>query len=172
MSRRRARSHSPTESAATARFMAQQVDVALAQILETVSEREAGVIRMLFGVGDGPPRTLADIGRVYGVSQERIRQIQSKTLSKLRHPSRSQILWDYTVDDVKLSDAIRRVQNGNVEPALVWCDRHGWSAPEGSHGVCGRCKCPVWFNGVGRPPKYCSDACRKAASRARLKGSS
>ena len=57
--------------------------------------REAGVVRLRFGLTDGMPRTLDEIGQVYGVTRERIRQIESKTMSKLRHPSRSQVLRDY-----------------------------------------------------------------------------
>ncbi|AFU71227.1 RNA polymerase sigma factor [Bifidobacterium asteroides DSM 20089] len=64
------------------------------QVLETLSPREAGVIKMRYGLEDGQPKTLDDIGRVYGVTRERIRQIESKTMSKLRHPSRSQTLRD------------------------------------------------------------------------------
>ncbi|OKL47747.1 RNA polymerase sigma factor [Boudabousia liubingyangii] len=67
----------------------------LQQVLGTLSEREAGVVRMRFGLGDGQPKTLDEIGKVYGVTRERIRQIESKTMSKLRHPSRSQVLRDY-----------------------------------------------------------------------------
>ena len=65
------------------------------QVLETLSPREAGVIKMRYGLEDGQPKTLDDIGRVYGVTRERIRQIESKTMAKLRHPSRSQTLRDF-----------------------------------------------------------------------------
>ncbi len=65
------------------------------QVLETLSPREAGVVKMRYGLEDGQPKTLDDIGRVYGVTRERIRQIESKTMSKLRHPSRSQTLRDF-----------------------------------------------------------------------------
>lgn len=65
------------------------------QVLETLSPREAGVIKMRYGLEDGQPKTLDDIGRVYGMTRERIRQIESKTMSKLRHPSRSQTLRDF-----------------------------------------------------------------------------
>ena len=67
----------------------------LQQVLQTLFEREAGVVRLRFGLTDGQPRTLDEIGQVYGVTRERIRQIESKTMSKLRHPSRSQVLRDY-----------------------------------------------------------------------------
>ena len=67
----------------------------LGEVLETLSPREAGVIKMRYGLEDGQPKTLDDIGRVYGVTRERIRQIESKTMSKLRHPSRSQTLRDF-----------------------------------------------------------------------------
>jgi RNA polymerase primary sigma factor len=67
----------------------------LHEVLGTLSEREAGVVSMRFGLTDGQPKTLDEIGKVYGVTRERIRQIESKTMSKLRHPSRSKLLRDY-----------------------------------------------------------------------------
>ncbi len=67
----------------------------LTSVLQTLSEREAGVVSMRFGLTDGQPKTLDEIGQVYGVTRERIRQIEAKTMSKLRHPSRSQVLRDY-----------------------------------------------------------------------------
>jgi RNA polymerase primary sigma factor len=67
----------------------------LSKVMGTLSGREAGVVGMRFGLTDGQPKTLDEIGRVFGVTRERIRQIESKTMSKLRHPSRSQVLRDY-----------------------------------------------------------------------------
>jgi len=67
----------------------------LQSVLDMLSEREAGVVSMRFGLTGGQPKTLDEIGRVYGVTRERIRQIESKTMCKLRHPSRSQVLRDY-----------------------------------------------------------------------------
>jgi RNA polymerase primary sigma factor len=67
----------------------------LRNVLATLSDREAGVIRLRFGLTDGRPRTLDEIGRVYGVTRERIRQIEAKTMTKLRHPARSQTLRGY-----------------------------------------------------------------------------
>jgi RNA polymerase primary sigma factor len=67
----------------------------LQSVLATLSEREAGIIRLRFGLTDGQPRTLNQVGEVYGVTRERIRQIETKTMTKLRHPSRSQTLRDY-----------------------------------------------------------------------------
>jgi RNA polymerase primary sigma factor len=67
----------------------------LQSVLGTLSEREAGVVSLRFGLGDGQPKTLDEIGKVYGVTRERIRQIESKTMSKLRHTSRSDLLRDY-----------------------------------------------------------------------------
>jgi RNA polymerase primary sigma factor len=67
----------------------------LRSVLDTLSEREADVVSMRFGLTDGQPKTLDEIGKVYGVTRERIRQIESKTMSKLRNPSRSQVLRDY-----------------------------------------------------------------------------
>jgi RNA polymerase primary sigma factor len=67
----------------------------LQHVLATLSEREAGIIRLRFGLIDGQPRTLEQVGEVYGITRERIRQIETKTMTKLRHPSRSQTLRDY-----------------------------------------------------------------------------
>jgi RNA polymerase primary sigma factor len=67
----------------------------LQSVLATLSEREAGIIRLRFGLIDNQPRTLDEIGQVYGVTRERIRQIEYATMSKLRHPSRSHALRDY-----------------------------------------------------------------------------
>ncbi|GAA2415714.1 hypothetical protein GCM10010404_87390 [Nonomuraea africana] len=67
----------------------------LRQILDSLSDREAGVISMRYGLVDGKPMTLDEIGKVYGVTRERIRQIEAKTMSKLRHPSRAEALRDY-----------------------------------------------------------------------------
>ena len=67
----------------------------LESVLNTLREREKKVIQLRFGLLDGHPRTLEEVGREFGVTRERIRQIESKTLSKLRHPSRSQKLRDY-----------------------------------------------------------------------------
>ena len=67
----------------------------LHSVLGTLSEREAGVVTMRFGLADGQPRTLEEISKVYGVTRERIRQIEMHTLSKLRHPSRAKFLRDY-----------------------------------------------------------------------------
>jgi RNA polymerase primary sigma factor len=64
----------------------------LTAVLDTLSEREAGVISMRFGLTDGEPKTLEEIGTVYGVTRERIRQIESKTMGKLKHKSRSAVL--------------------------------------------------------------------------------
>ncbi|SFK86031.1 RNA polymerase primary sigma factor [Streptosporangium canum] len=64
-------------------------------VLDALSEREAGVVRLRFGLADGQPKTLDEIGKVFGVTRERIRQIESKTMSKLRHPVRARALRDY-----------------------------------------------------------------------------
>jgi RNA polymerase primary sigma factor len=67
----------------------------LRAVLATLSEREASIVRLRFGLTDGQPRTLEEIGHVHGVTRERIRQIEDKTMAKLRHPSRSEALRDY-----------------------------------------------------------------------------
>ena len=67
----------------------------LTQVLDSLADRERKVIELRFGLADGHPRTLEEVGREFGVTRERIRQIESKTLAKLRHPSRSSKLKDY-----------------------------------------------------------------------------
>jgi len=67
----------------------------LQSVLATLSDREAGIVRLRFGLTDGQPRSLDEIGRIYGVTRERIRQIETKTMAKLRHPSRSEPLRNY-----------------------------------------------------------------------------
>jgi RNA polymerase primary sigma factor len=80
----------PAEAVSFALLQAQ-----VQSVLSTLSDREAGIVSMRFGLTDGQPKTLDQIGKVYGVTRERIRQIESKTMSKLRHPSRSAVLRDY-----------------------------------------------------------------------------
>lgn len=67
----------------------------LAEVLDTLTDREENVLRLRFGLDDGNPRTLEEVGRVFGVTRERIRQIEAKALRKLRHPSRSNKLRDF-----------------------------------------------------------------------------
>jgi Sigma-70, region 4 len=167
MSRRRRLPSSPIDSVAATLLLAQIV-----QVLRTLSEREAGAIRMRLGLtATGTPMPPNEIAKAYGITIERYRQIESKTFSKLRHPSRSQVLRDYLdAERVRpVPQAIRDEILGELsewEP-LAWCDRHGWTVPEGASGTCERCPCLISKPDVGRPRRYCSDACRKAASRAR-----
>ena len=70
----------------------------LAEVLGTLTEREEKVLRLRFGLDDGTPRTLEEVGTMFGVTRERIRQIEAKALRKLRHPSRSRRLKDFLTD--------------------------------------------------------------------------
>ena len=153
MSRKRGSSNDPTS-----RFVLRIMDTdTLAAVLDSLSEREAGVITMRFGILDGQPKTLDEIARVYGVTRERVRQFESKTLSKLRHSSRSDLL---TVMDGKARVGFIDALFGRHDPLgddLVpcsHCHKH-WFDPQS--GV------PAG----GRTRKYCSDKCRQAAYRAR-----
>ncbi|NUT37283.1 MAG: hypothetical protein HOV79_29915 [Hamadaea sp.] len=168
MSRQRV-TRDPTESMGTGTLALEQ----LVQVLLTLSAREAGVIQLRFGLNDGLPRTLEEIGDAYGITRERVRQIESKVMSKLRHPSRSDVLRDYLfLDDLRrLPDGLRRRILGVTEDPLpmVRCDRHGWTEQVAGGRVCGNCPCRVLGEPRGRPRRYCCDACRTSASRARLR---
>lgn len=83
------------EDAVTGVVVHEQLRLKFEQIFKTISEREAGIIKMRFGLEDGKPKTLSEIAEVYGVTRERIRQIEAKTMSKLRHPMRSQQIIDF-----------------------------------------------------------------------------
>jgi RNA polymerase primary sigma factor len=76
-------------------LLSQSLKEQIAGVLATLSEREARVIRLRFGLGDGESRTLEEVGREFGVTRERIRQIEVKALEKLRHPYRSDKLRDF-----------------------------------------------------------------------------
>ena len=98
---------------------ADQMRQDISHILDsTLAEREAGVIRHRNGFGDGEPRTLDDVGHVYGVSKERIRQIESKTMSKLRHPYRSQPLRDYLPLSPDPAEYATAINDGDAFAAL------------------------------------------------------
>ncbi|VUX16927.1 RNA polymerase sigma factor SigA [Streptococcus pasteurianus] len=70
----------------------------LDEVLDTLTDREENVLRLRFGLDDGKMRTLEDVGKVFNVTRERIRQIEAKALRKLRHPSRSKQLRDFIED--------------------------------------------------------------------------
>ena len=148
----------------------------LSSVLETLSEREAAIVRMRFGLIDEEPKTLDEIGQVYGVTRERIRQIEMKTMQKLRHPSRASVLRDYVDFDESgsLAAAMRRARKERYGTAVheqnkpVRCGRHGWFIPREGDTKCHACPCPLYrYYGEGRPRVYCSDACRQSAYRAR-----
>jgi RNA polymerase primary sigma factor len=71
----------------------------IVSVLQTLSARERRVVELRFGLADGHARTLEEVGREFGITRERIRQIEAKTLSKLRHPSRAQKLRDYLFEE-------------------------------------------------------------------------
>jgi len=134
-------------------------------VLDTLSEFEAGVISMRFGLTDGRPKTRDEIGNVYSITREDVRRIESITISKLRHKSRSSVLRDYFDDQPFPWD---RELGGPAERGLTYCERHGWCDQLSSPTTCECCPCPVWNDGsIGRPAKYCSKACKQAAYRAR-----
>jgi hypothetical protein len=163
MMRRRFESRIPGEDVVITRMMAEQLD----HVLDTLFEREAGVLRMTFGLADGRPRSQSEIATFYGVSTERIRQIQAKTTSKLRHESRSGILRYYL--DGNSFPALDRIRIHNLAGrGLVQCPRHGW-VDRSSERICPCCPCPLRepTERGGRRQLYCSGACRQMAHRQR-----
>jgi Sigma-70, region 4 len=140
----------------------------LRNLLKALDEREAGVISMRFGLADGQPKTLDEIGKAYGMTRERIRQIERKTLSKLRHPKRSMLLREYLDFDY---GPFQEEDHGPADPAargLVYCEKHGWGEGPSSPGLtCACCICSVKAPEAGRPQEYCSNACKQAAYRRR-----
>ncbi len=125
-------------------------------MLDSLSEREAGVVAMRFGLTDGHPKTLDEIGRVYGVSRERMRQIESKTMAKLRWPERSGhlALMDgekiVGIVDAHFTDSVGNMRYAADVVRCPECHRYWWNPPT-----------------RGRRRKYCSNTCRQAAYRAR-----
>lgn len=150
----------------------------LRRVLDTLSERESGVLLHRFGLLDGRPRTHDEIGRIYGVHRERVRQIESAAMSRLRHPARATVLRDFMDDEfVEISDDVRLRLRGSLDaepPPLAHCDKHGWSDP-GADPIaeplrCLECPCALAYGQSGRPRRYCSGACRQAAYRRRRSG--
>lgn len=165
----------PTSRRGTAELVLEHI----ASVLSTISPRERGVIEARFGLRDGELRTSDEIGEVYGVTRERIRQIEQKVMDKLRHPSRSQSLRDLLGEDLPhLPQHVRDRALGHPAQAalpradLLFCARHGWQQndPRYRPPTCGGCPCPVrtlYSPYGGRPRRYCSPACRQGAYRQR-----
>lgn len=164
MSRRRAQPRDFVNAVGSALLVEQ-----LRSMLQTVSEAEAGVIRLRFGLDGGLPRTWDELAETYGVTRERIRQIEREAMDKLRDPARSTVLEGY--QDGLVPDILRHYR-GPDPGHLVHCDRHGWFEripPIHDGPTCAQCPCSL-FGGIGRigrPAKYCSNACRQAAYRRR-----
>ena len=97
----------------------------LMDVLSTLTEREQKVLRLRFGLDDGRPRTLEEVGRQFNVTRERIRQIEAKALRKLRHPSRSKILKDYLDEEKDMGSRKRSVQEKAVRDGLSVCVLRG-----------------------------------------------
>lgn len=141
----------------------------LHSVLDTLSEREATVIAMRFGLADGLPKTLDEVGKVYGVSRERIQQIENKVMSLLRHKSRTTVLRDYLDNEHYPTDWDELSSLSLAERGLIHCEKHGWcEMPSSRWTTCEYCPCPVFIEGgTGRPQRYCSDACKQVAYRRR-----
>lgn len=184
MSNRRSTwSRDRTSRRATAELALGDAAGALQQALDEMSEREAAVIRLRFGLRDGQPKTLDEIGAVYGVTRERIRQIEATAMSKLRDPmfahtpNLADALEVFDTEDFgSLPEWIQsRVlpRDGEApQPDLRFCQRHNAHhlvTLQGQH-PCGWCGCLTSEGGArgGRPRTYCSNSCKQAAYRRRL----
>jgi hypothetical protein len=173
VTRRAATFRDPTERAANGELFLTQLEA----VLQTLNEREQGVIRLRFGLSDEQPRTLDEIGTVFGVTGERARQLLEKALTKLRHSSRSDILWWLREEDWGNLERMRaRVYGGRAprehyEP--LYCHRHGlaeWVVADERPRpgtACPQCDCYIYHWTGGRPQSYYSNACRQAAYRQR-----
>ena len=141
----------------------------LVEVLDTVGELESAIVRLRIGLLDDEPLTYDEIGQIYGVTRERARWIESKAISRLRHPARSQVLRDYLDEDIaQLPDHVRARILGQAAPApMAHCERHGWFRTSPARPTCGSCPCPLPAQWTGRPASYCSPACRQAAYRRR-----
>lgn len=183
MSRRRGAFRDNTSRRATAELSLVETVREINVVLRTLNEREAGVIRLRFGLSDGIPRTYDEIGQVYGVTRQEIARIESKTIDKIRNPERLALLADalaaFIAEDlIALPDHVRaRVLQRPVERSQIetrCCERHGGLhviLPYSGARPCGWCTCLVDGPGNtgGRPRSYCSDACKQAAYRHRQK---
>ena len=156
MSRRQGSPNDPTPQPA----LRVEATSLIQAMLDDLGEREAGVITMRWGLKDGYPKTLDEIGRAYGVTRERIRQIESKCMSKLRYSSKSSPL---AVTDGKAVVGFVDIRRAAADLApiypvtLIWCTHCHERQFDPRSGV------PAG----GRPRKYCSDKCRQAAYRVR-----
>jgi hypothetical protein len=141
------------------------------KVLDTLSEREAGVISLRFGMTDGEPKTLDEIGKLYGVTRDRIRQIESKVLSKLRHQSRRILVLDYVGTEGaaplrRLTDDESRKQvQKYIDEYIARLQRDQESFDKLPQ--CPKCPRKVPWSEQGRPRIYCSARCRQAAYRDR-----
>jgi DNA-binding CsgD family transcriptional regulator len=139
----------------------------LREALDTLSDREAFVITMRFGLGDDQPKTLGEIGKALGLTRERVRQIESRSMSKLRHKTRSGPLQEYLdIEHFQIQED--NELGGPAERGLIHCEKHGWSEKPSLPGpTCACCACPVEVPYTGRPQKYCSNSCKQEAYRRR-----
>jgi DNA-binding CsgD family transcriptional regulator len=162
--RRRSEFRDPTGRRAVSRALTKEVQDRLLVVMATLSERESGIVQRWFGLWDGRRYASDEIAQVYGVSYERIRQLKSKVMSKLRHPIRSKRLRDLLDDELVIPGQVRAPAKGCP---LIFCDRHGWSESYPGMHQCEQCHCFVVRGWKGRPRRYCSGACRQAAYRRR-----
>jgi DNA-binding CsgD family transcriptional regulator len=160
MSRRDVSANDPTSRGAIGRDGIAWIHT----VLDTLSEREAGVVSLRFGLTDGRPRTLDEISRICGLSRGTVAAILRTIMTKLRHPSRSNVLRVYeygeAIDLVStLAPGILRYDGPNALELCPQCHRAPIAILEGEEAVKG-----------GRRRKYCSNACRQAAYRIRRRG--
>jgi hypothetical protein len=156
--------------------------VRLVSALKMLEAREMGVILWRYGIKDGEPKTWSEIGEIYGLSGERIRVIENKAISKLRHPSKRASVEDFVDDWPHLPEAMRlkvlaelgQTIQPTAVPPVRYCERHGtWSdavAPglvRVTLDTCENCPCVLPPQRTGRRRRFCSNDCRQDAYRAR-----
>lgn len=171
MTRRRGSFFDPTSHRGTPPEALDQLLTALS----TLSPRDAGLIKLRWGLEDGEPKTLDEIGLTYGVTRARVRQLIDAAIRKLQDPTLLEALRPFTSDDFARVPAATREQKLGIhttEEQLVYCSKHrGWFAPEearrNSRRTCDNCQCLVPAQSNGRRRRYCSSACRQEAYRKR-----
>jgi sigma-70-like protein len=165
VSRKPAASKNPTELRATRKDLLAQ----LSMTLESLLKREADVLRLRFGLIDGQPRTLDEVAAVLGLSRASVQKIESSAMYQLGRWKADLLRPFLDAESRMVPQSLREelLRSTGAQLPLIWCKKHGWQAPDGFNKYCEGCPCPIWMSNSGGRKRYCSDACRQAASRQR-----